>query len=511
MERLKPGPLSGRLHGAHPTPLRAQHLLRGRNCVRRILACLFLALCLVPPAAHPAFSAAESPSAASANPDMLRYPELRFDPPRAERIPLDNGMIVYFMEDHEVPLVTLSCVIRTGSFYDPVGKEGLAELTARVMRTGGTPDMAASTVDEELEFLAATIAVSMNRESGTAALSVLKKDLDAGLKIFSRILTAPAFEPGRLTLAKDLKLEELKRIADDPQMLAFREFNRVLYRNNPRGRLPTPASIRRIERDDLISFHKRFFFPGNVILSLTGDITRDEAIAKIRQYLGDWSVPGERVPDAEPPVRQEGRVYFLGKDVPQAIIICGHLAPAENTDEYYPFEILDFIVGGGGFKSRIFQEVRNERGLAYSTGSFYHGRSNYGVFGAYAMTKSESAAESLSLIRSILAEVKKNGVNDEELERAKRSIINRFIFSFLSADQISFQQVMTEYDRLPGDYILRYRERIKNVRADQVKKVAATALLGDDTIYFVLGEEKLFDQLRAVFGDVQRVEPMPSD
>jgi predicted Zn-dependent peptidase len=415
-------------------------------------------------------------------------------------------MILYFMEDHEVPLVTISSVIRSGSVYDPVGKEGLAELTARVMRTGGTSEMTGSAVDEELEFLAAMVGVSMSRESGTASLSVLKKDLDAGLRIFSRILTAPVFEEDRLKLAKALKAEELKRIADDPQRLAFREFNRILYRNNARGRLPTPMSVKNIQREDLVSFHKRFFFPGNIMLSITGDITRDEAMSKIKQYLGDWRSPGERITDAEQPTKQKGHVYFLSKDVPQAVIIYGHLAPAGNTDDYYPFEVLDFIVGGGGFNSRVFQEVRNNRGLAYSTGSFYHGRSDYGVFGAYAMTKSESAADSLSLIRSILAEVKKSGVTSDEIERAKKSIINRFIFSFLSADQISFQQLMSEYDRLPDDYLVKFRDKIKNVRSGQLKEVAGNYLLGDDAVFFVLGEEKIFNQLLSQFGDIQRIE-----
>lgn len=473
-----------------------------RGMVTRLLFFVFVMLF----AGCATASARDSLSASLINPDKLQYPELRFVIPRAERITFDNGMIIYFMENHEVPLVTVSSVIRSGTVYDPVGKEGLAELTASVMRTGGTADMTGTMVDEELEYLAATVHVSMNRESCTASLSVLKKDLDAGFRIFSRIVMAPAFEDDRLKLAKDLKIEELKRIADDPQKLAFREFNRILYRNNARGRLPTPASVKSILREDLVSFHRRFFYPDNMMLAISGDITKDEAMNIIHQYLDNWPSKGERIPNAEAPTKLKGHVYFLSKDVPQAVIIYGHLAPAENNNDYYPFEILDFIVGSGGFKSRIFQEVRNNRGLAYSTGSFYYGRSDYGVFGAYAMTKSESAAASLSLIRSIIAEVKKDGVRDDEFERAKRSIINRFIFSFLSADQISYQQLMSEYDHLPDDYLRKFRERITAVRLDQVNNVAGRYLLGDDAILFVLGEEKIFNELHSLFGDVQRID-----
>lgn len=466
--------------------------------------CLLVCVLLI---ASGATASAGYPLAASlVNPDKLRYPELRFVIPKAEKIVLANGMTVYFMEDHEVPLVAISSVVRSGSVYDPAGKEGLAELTARVMRTGGTAEMTGSMVDDELEFLAASLNVAMNRESGTASLSVLKKDLDIGLKIFSQILMTPAFEEDRLKLAKDLKIEELKRIADDPQKLAFREFNRILYRNNARGKLPTLTSVQNIQRDDLVSFHKQFFFPGNIMLAITGDIIKDEAMNKISKYFGGWRSQAKPAITIGPPTKQKGGVYFLPKSVPQAVIIHGNLAPAENDADHYPFEILNFVIGSGGFKSRIFQEVRNKRGLAYSTGSFYQGRSNYGVFGAYALTKSESAADSLSLIGSILAEVKKGGITNAERTRAQKSIINSFIFSFLSAEQIAYQQLMSEYDRLPNDYLERYRERINGVRSDQLKEVAAKYLMGDDAVILVLGEETIFDQLRSTFGDVQKIE-----
>ena len=486
------------------------HGSEARIFQRAMIFRLFLIVCVFLIADVVTASARDPLPSSLINPDKLRYPELRFVIPKAEKIIMDNGLTVYFMEDHEVPLVTLSSVVRSGSVYDPPGKEGLAELTARVMRTGGTAEMTGSMVDDELEFLAAALNVIMDRESGAASLSIMKKDLDIGLKIFSQILMTPAFEDDRLKLAKNLKIEALKRIADDPQKLAFREFNRLLYRNNARGRLPTQASVQTIQRDDLVSFHKQFFSPGNIMLAITGDITRDEAMNKIRQYLGSWRSHGKPVADIDPPTKQKGRVYFLPKSVPQAVIIYGHLAPAENDMDHYPFEILNFIIGSGGFKSRIFQEVRNNRGLAYSTGSFYHGRRDYGVFGAYAMTKSESAVDSLSVINSILADVKKDGVTDDEIGRAKKSIINSFIFSFLSADQIAYQQLMSEYNRLPDDYLEKFRERINVAHSNQLKKAAAKYLLGDDAVIFVLGEEKIFDQLRSTFGDVQRIEgPFP--
>ena len=197
------------------------------NLISRIILISFLPLCLAFGAiAH----AAERAHVPLPKPDELKYRPIHFAPPRAERVLLDNGIILYVFEDNELPLLNISAVIRTGSNYDPMGKEGLAEITGAVMRTGGTEALSGNAVDEALDFFAGSLHISMNRDSGSINLSILKKDLDEGLNIFSQIITKPAFEENKLKLAKNLMIEELRRIADDPKKLAFREFKRVFYR-----------------------------------------------------------------------------------------------------------------------------------------------------------------------------------------------------------------------------------------------------------------------------------------
>jgi predicted Zn-dependent peptidase len=439
-------------------------------------------------------------------PDDLKYRPIHFAPPRAERVLLDNGIILYVFEDSELPLLNISAVIRTGSNYDPVGKEGLAELTGAVMRTGGTDALSGNAVDEALDFFAGSLHISMNRDSGLINLSILKKDLDAGLNIFSQIITKPAFEENKLKLATDLKIEELRRIADDPKKLAFREFKRVLFKNNPAGRFPSTSSVKNIKRDDLIEFHRRFFYPENIIISVTGDISKEEAIAKIKQYLGSWNASRKNYVIPSIPVKQKGHIYFLYKNTPQSIIICANFAPGKREPDAYPFEVLDFIVGSGGFKSRIFQEIRNSRGLAYSTGSFYTKRSEYGVFGAYAITESDSTAKVLSLLRSIVEDARIKSVDKKELEWATKSINNNFIFSFQSADQIARQQLMIEYDKLPPDYLATYRDKIAKVQPEELKRVAMEYLSPDETVTFILGNESAYNQVLTTFGNVSRIE-----
>jgi predicted Zn-dependent peptidase len=449
-------------------------------------------------------ASAASPTALP-DPNRIRYKPLSFEPPRAQRFRIENGMVLYILPNKELPLVKIKVVVRTGSMYDPAGREGLAKLTATMMKTGGIAGMSGNAVDETLDSMAATFDATVNRDSGILSFSVLKKDLDRGFDLFSRILTQPSFEEMKLTLAKDLKLEELRRIMDDPQKLAFREFGRLMHEGSPRGRVTTSASIRSIQRDDLLLCHKLFYHPENVMISISGDIDIPEAKLLIERYLGGWS-SSERRPETPPlPRQQDGGIYFLTKDVPQSIAIFGWLAPAKRDAQFYPFKVLDFIVGSGGFRSRIFQEIRTHLGLAYSTGSFYKAKGDYGLFGAYALTKSASTVKVVSRIEKILREIGQKHVSTEELEGAKKAILISFIFSFTSAEKIASQQLMIEYEDLSEDHLLTYRPKIEKVNAADIRD-AAIGLSPERAILLIVGNEDVYREVASIFGKVSRIE-----
>jgi zinc protease len=447
-----------------------------------------------------------APPPTISDPDRISYKSLSFEPPRVERVILENGLRLYILPDKELPLVRIKAVVKTGAMYDPLGQEGLAELTATTMRTGGAADISGDAVDEALESMAATFHVSIHRDSGIFSFSVLKKDLDRGFELFSRVLIQPSFEENKLLLGKDLKIEELRRIFDDPQKLAFREFGRLMHEGSPRGRLSTGNSIRAIRRNDLIRCHRLFFHPKNIMISITGDIGSEEAKNLIDRYLGSWTSP-EGQPETPPlPRLQEGNIFFLTKNVPQSIVIFGWPAPAKRDAQFYPFEVLDFIVGSGGFRSRIFQQIRTNMGLAYSTGSFYNAKSDYGLFGAYALTKSESTVKVSSRIRDILREMGERAVPPVELERAKKAILNSFIFSFTSAEKISLQRLMIEYDGLPDDFLTAYRSKIRNVRAEDIRDAAVQYLSRTRTIILIIGSDQVYQDISANFGKVTRID-----
>lgn len=440
------------------------------------------------------------------NPYTIAYSPLHFDLPKVERITLENGIIIYLLEDHELPLVNISAVIRTGSAYDPNGKEGLAEITGTVMRTGGTKGITGDEIDDELDQMAASISVSTDRASETVSLSVLKKDIDRGVHVFANILIHPVFEKAKLEQARNLNVESLVRIYDNPQRLAFREFTRIVYAGNPRGKLSSISSIKNINREDLISFHHQFFYPENIMMAVSGDVTKDEIITILNRHFGKWKASGtvKRVPTPRKPL--ERSFSYIFKDSPQSVIILGQIGPGKNDPDYFPFKVLDFILGSGGFNSRIFDEVRNNLGLAYSAGSFYSAHSDFGVFAAYAMTKSASTAESLSVIRSIIDDTQNVTVKEQELAWAKKSMDASFVFSFTSADQIAEQQLMLEYNGLPNDFLSGYRSNINRVSLEDVRKVAIKYLSKENESILVLGNDRNFDEPLSRFGTVKIIE-----
>jgi zinc protease len=445
-------------------------------------------------------------STSLSDPGKITYKPLSFTPPRAERIKLDNGLVLYILENHELPLVKITAVIRTGSSFDPPEKEGLAELTGNVIRTGGIKGMTGSALDETLESMAATLHISINRDSGVVSMSVLKKDREKGLEFLSRILMNPVFEAEKVTLAKELKIEELRRVSDDPQKLAFREFSRLIHEGSPRGRLATINSVNNILREDLIRCHQLFYQPKRLMISISGDIDKKEAETLVTRYFGNWPSSEEKVDPPPIPRPKAGMIYTLPKDLPQSIVIFGWLAPTKKSGQFFPMEIIDFIVGSGGFHSRIFQEIRTNRGLAYSAGSFYTAKSDYGLFGAYALTKSESTLEVLSLLQSILKDIGQKSLRPKELEMTKSSILNRFVLSFTSANQIVQQQLMIEYEDLPDDYFITYRNNINNVTAENVRKAAAQYLDPGKAIILIIGNDAVCNKISTSFKNVLKIE-----
>ena len=454
-----------------------------------------------------ALPAAAGSSSALIPPDKIIYPPLKFNLLPVERVVLENGIVLYILENHELPLVNVDALIKTGTMYDPQEQEGVAELTADVMRTGGTAKLNSAEIDRQLDFMAASASITMSMDSARVNFSALNNDLDHGLDLLSQILIYPAFEQEKFELARRLKNEELRRLKDDPQKLAFREFNRLIYRNDLRGRFPSYKSVANIQRDDLVKFHDRYFLPGNIIFAVSGDITKEEAVKKFNRYFGDWKAGNISAAVLPPPPKPDAGVYFMNKEISQSIIVSGQFAPSKNDPDFYAFTVLDFIIGSGGFPSRIVSIVRNNEGLAYTSGSFYRAKPAYGVFGTYAFTKSASTLKALSLIDSVLENIPVNKITAKEIDWARDSINNGFIFSFSNAGQIAWQQMNIEYEKLPADFLVTYRNNIDKVTINDLNKVTAEYLNKTKNVVLILGDGKKFDEPLSTIGPYNSITP----
>lgn len=444
-------------------------------------------------------------------PDKIKYPPLEFNLQQAERIALPDGIVMFYMPDSELPLVSISIIMRAGSVYDPPGKEGLAELTAYLLRTGGTADIASDDLDRRLDYLAVSPSFSASSDRASVYFSFLKSDMDECLSLLSNMMFNPAFEEKKVQLALSQKLEGLRRIGDNPQRLAFREFNRLLYPDDPRGRYATPISVKNILRADLCAFHSEYYFPANMIVAVSGDLTREEAIDAIKKYFVRGKTTRAPVAPVPPPVKEATGLYFINKPLTQATFVSGEPAPPHNDPDFYAFSILDFVIGSGGFPSHIFSAVRNNEGLAYSAGSFYRALSTHGIFGTYAFTKTASTFHAATLINEILHDAASGLITHDELQWAKDSILNAFIFSFETPHGIATRQMAIEFEKMPADYLLSYRKNIQKVTLADLKRVARKYLDKDKRLTLILGDTGKFGALPDGWEKPVFVEPLSKD
>ena len=484
---------------------------RLQTSFRMVLSSALLAAIAVCPSTQTQAASAAKPghrvAAQVGDPRQMRFDPVAFSPSEPARVELPNGMIVYLLEDHELPLVSVSATVRTGAWLDPADKVGLAQLTGMTMRTGGTQRMSAAELDEELEHLAAQMAVTIGVESGVAMLDVLKKDLARGLRLFADALRVPAFEPARVELAKLQALEGIRRRQDHPQSIASREFAKLLYGpDHPFARESSVQSITRLTREDLVAFHGATFHPNGMIMAVTGDFEKDAMLAELRAIFGDWA-PGQVPAILFPPVSGAGEraVRFVGKGTTQTHIRAGHLSIKEDDPDYPALLLLNDILGGGSFRSRLFQDVRSRRGLAYSVKSVLRaGARERGVWGMSTETKTGSTQEMLTRLVANMERLREQPVTDQELAEAKDAFVNSFVFSFSSPSAIVNRRVQLEYDGLPKDFIQRLRDRVVALTKEDLLRVARAHLHPDQLKILAVGPAETAASL-GTFGEVKEI------
>jgi zinc protease len=426
----------------------------------------------------------------------LKYPPLRpVQIPKVETLTLPNGMKVYLLEDHELPVINGTALVRTGNLFDPADKVGLAGITGATMRSGGTKDKTGDQLDEQLENIAARVESGIGETSGSVSFSAMKENVDEVMGVFRDVLTQPEFRQDKIDLLKAQTRSSISRRNDDPHGVVQREFADTLYgKDTPYGWSTEYATINRIGREDVRRFYTRYFFPANVMLAVAGDFQAAEMRARLEKLFAAWTVKQEPVP-AFPKVKAApapGTYLAVKQDVTQTFFAVGHLAGDRRDKDYPALEVMADILGGG-FQSRLFLRVRTRMGAAYSISASWGANYDHeGIFQISGSTKSLSTTETLKAVQEEVEKMRTAEVTEAELETAKQSALNSLVFAFDTKAKTLSRLLTYEYYGYPKDFIDRYQKALAAVTRADVLRVAKERLNPANFTFMTVGKPSDF-------------------
>lgn len=441
----------------------------------------------------------------------LEFPALRnFEVPEAMRVELSNGMVLFLIEDHELPLVTMSAQITTGAVFEDADKVGLATITGDVMREGGTTSMSSEVLNERLEDIAASISTSIGATSGSASMSTLKENVDDVLLMFADVLMNPAFPEDRIELSKSQVRTLIGRRNDESQDIAFREFLELLHGSeSPWARSEEYQTVDSISREDVVGFHAKYFHPNNVIMGVWGDFDTVAMVKMIDKAFEAWERDETFVKPELPPYADgsEEGVYLAPKeDVTQSVVVLGHRGEvARNHEDYPAITIMNEVLSG--VSGRLYQHVRDDQGLAYAVfGSYTANYDRPGNFYAGVMTKSESTTEAAESVLNELKMLRDEAPTDDEVELAKESFLNSFVFNFDTRSEVVGRMMTFERFGYPADFLQTEKEAIEKITPKDVQRVAQEYVKTGDARIMVVGKPADFTAPLSDLGEVSEID-----
>lgn len=448
-------------------------------------------------------------SAQATNWKQIPIPQLPvFKPKQPKRLELSNGMVIFLQEDHELPLIGGTARIRGGSVNEPASKTGLIDIYGEVWRTGGTKTQTGDQLDDFLEVRAAKVETGGGPDSTSISFSCLKGDLDDVFKVFVDVLQNPEFRSDKIDIAKKGEADGISRRNDDVSEIAHREAIKLAYgADNPYARVAEYATVAAVTRQDLIDWHGKYVHPNNIILGISGDFDSAAMEARLRAAFESWPKgPTPPKNDIQYSSAKPGYYLIPKDDVNQSNIRMVAMGTTRDNPDYYAISVFNEAFGGG-FSSRLFNDIRTKRGLAYGVGGGIG--TNFGHPGILQIsigTKSQSTIESIQATDQDIDALAQQPITDDEIQRAKDAILNAFIFRLDSPDKILAERMTYEYYGYPPDWLDKYQAEIKKVTAADVNRVAAKYLHKDQLAVLVVGNTKDFDKPLSTLGSVKNID-----
>lgn len=431
--------------------------------------------------------------------NRLDFPPLRFNPPRPERFELSNGVTVFFLRDASLPVVDVFIDVKGGYVYFDREYYGAASAMLPMMRNGGTETMSPDSVDEVIEFHALGMSTSTDGGRMLLGVSGLRRQLDLAVGLWGEILLHPRFDADAVERWRVRELEATRRIGDFPGSLAVLEFNRLMYGDHPTGWMMTEGDLtpERVSPDRLRSIHRRAMCPEGAVIGAAGDVSRDELRAALEGALAGWQPCGtELSKPPDPELHQDPGIYVIPRTLSQSTIVIGQPGGVllRESDDYFASRIANWVIGGSGFTSRLVRRLRTQEGLAYSAASIWgSARDHERIFGAITHTKSESTVSAIRVVLETLEDARRDPPNDTEIELARESIVNGFVFGFNSPAQVVARQVSYLADGFPEDWLDRYLRGVRAIDSTDVTNVIRKHIRPDAFTILVVGDTTVFD------------------
>lgn len=409
--------------------------------------------------------------------------------PAAVERKLPSGATLLVSEQPALPIVTVMAVLDAGSRRDPVDAFGVANMTAETL-TEGAAGRSANEIAEAIEFIGGSLNANAGVDYTTVTLKVLSRDIDQGLRLFADVLLAPTFPDEEIARAAESVLAGLRSAEDDPTEVAGRAFGRELYGDHPYAHPSegTPESIVRIDRAAIVEFYRRHYGPARAAIVVVGEVQTDDVARRIGKALRDWQ-PRDAGPLRPAVLAPAGeRSVQLDRPVTQAAIVMGHSGVARANPDFEALQVMNYVLGGGGFSSRLMEQIRNRAGLVYGVSSYFSGGELPGSFRIIMQTKNESVADAAAMARAELIAVRDGGITEEELQDAVRFLTGSFPLSLDSNAKIASFLAQSWFFGLGLDAAERYLRKIEAVTLQDVHRVAREYLHPDQLLTVVVAD-----------------------
>jgi predicted Zn-dependent peptidase len=410
--------------------------------------------------------------------------------PPHEKVILKNGMTLLLMEKRGVPIVNVAAIVKAGSAADPVGEEGLASVTAELLRKG-TAKRSAQKFAEDLDFIGASFGAGADVDYTAISGEFLGKDLDQGLDLISDAVLHPAFPQAEVDKLLAQDIDSVRAAKDEVQAVVLNYYYGYLFGNHPYGRPEggDELSLARIKRDAIVKFYEATYTPGNTIMAVAGEFSAAQMRAKIEQVFGAWPAKASSLPPISAPAAVKGRKLLLvdKADSTQTFFVIGNVGVAENDPDRVAIRVVNTIFGGR-FTSALNEALRVESGLTYGAQSFFDSKKQPGAFAISSYTKNESTVQAIDLALQELAKLHQDGVSAEQLASAKSYIEGQFPPTLETSGQLARLISSNEFYGLGDDEINQLEERINAVTPAIAKQVIERHYPAEQLVFLLIGK-----------------------